>query len=104
MNLRESISVRVTPAPKKMRKQPGYWNWPELIALAEKALKTGEPQSGTVYGTYYAVVTPDYNLIEEKRTPEYLATHEKVRIALYSLFFTLGVEKGETIKSPLNKS
>ena len=66
--------------------------------LGRKSPKTGEKQEGQVEGTYYAVVTPDYSLIQEKRTPEYLATHEKVRITLYSMFFCLGAETGETVE------
>ena len=102
MNLVESISCKVTPASKKERKVPGYWNWPQLIRLVEKALETGEPQQGNIDGMYYAVVTPHYGLIKSAQTPEYLKTHEKVRVALYSLFFTLGVEKGVTIKCPVS--
>ena len=39
MNLYETVSIKTTAAPKKDRKKPGYWNWPDLITLAEKALK-----------------------------------------------------------------
>jgi hypothetical protein len=98
MNLRESISFKHTAAPKKQRKVLGYWNWPDLIALAEKALETGHEQSGPIEYGYYAVATPDYGVIEKAITPEYLATHEKVRIFLYASFFTLHAEKGPTQK------
>lgn len=100
MNLFEGVSFRHTPAPKKQRKEPGYWNWPELIAMAEKAVATGEEQRGVVEGTYFAVVKPEYGLAEDKRTLLYLETHEKVRITLYSVFFTLGATKGETVPCP----
>jgi len=98
MNLRESVSFKHTAAPKKQRKVLGYWNWPDLIALAEKAMATGETQSGHVQDGYYAVATPDYGVIESARTPEYIATHEKVRIFLYASFFTIHAEKGPTQK------
>lgn len=101
MNLTESLSVRITPPSKKQRKVPGYWNWPELIAMAEKAIATGETQMGRIDVTYFAVVTPEYRVSDSVQTPEYLATHEKVSIVLYSMFFTLNAEKGEMVPCPL---
>jgi hypothetical protein len=97
MNLVESVSARMTPAPKKARKVPGFWNWPELIAMAEKAVETGEVQQGKFQGIYFAIVTPEHGIVKSAQTPEYLALHEKCRVTLYSMYFTLDVEKGETI-------
>ena len=81
MNLKESISFKHTAAPKKQRKVLGYWNWPDLITLAKRAIETGQEQAGAIQGgQYYAIATPDYGIVESRRTAEYVALHEKVRI------------------------
>src|ERR1700688_1413238 len=99
MNLKESISFKHTAAPKKQRKVLGYWNWPDLITLAKRAIETGQEQAGAIQGgQYYAIATPDYGIVESRRTAEYVALHEKVRIFLYSGFFTLHAEKGKTVQ------
>ena len=99
MNLKESLSIRTTPASKKKRKEPGFWNWPELTKLVEKALKTGKEQSAVFDWQYFAVAKP------AKVKKEHSDKYHDVRVNLYHLAFTFDVEKTDTTIRPawLNK-
>jgi hypothetical protein len=103
MNIKEGVCVTTTHAKKKLRRTPGYWNWTPLLDMIAECLETGEEQRGSFEGTYYAVVKPEYGIIDEKQTEEYKAAHEKVRVCLYNLAFTLTAEKGETVRCPQEK-
>ena len=94
MNLRESLSIRFTPASRKKRNEPGYWNWPELTKLVEKALKTGEEQSAVFDWHYFAVAKP------AKVKKEHSDKYHDVRVNLYHLVFTFDVEKTDTTIRP----
>lgn len=100
MNLKEGVHIETRGASKKIRRQPGYWNWSPLLAMIRKCLKDGETVQGEFGGTYYAVVKPDYGVIERLQTEEYKAAHEKVRVTLYNMASTIHVEKGKTIPCP----
>ncbi len=100
MNIREGICITTRPAPKNMRKSTGYWNWKPLMQMVARCISTGSEQQGSFGGTYYAIVKPEWAIIEEKQTDEYKSTHEKVSICLYNLAHTLSVEQGPTAPCP----
>jgi hypothetical protein len=97
MNIVEGMSVRVTPAPKRVRKLKGYWNRPELIEVIDRVLATGKEETLCTEYTLY-VVKPEYASVSQ--TPEYIEKHEKIRVAEYNLAYTFHVEKGDTVPFP----
>lgn len=97
MNLVEGMSCVVKPAVKRVRKVPGYWNWPELIELAQKCLLTKQEEHLRFGGAYYAVAYPNYGRTPESQPDGYRTLHEQVRIALFTLHFTFEVNKEEMI-------
>jgi len=103
MNVREMTRIKLTPAPKKQRQVPGYWNDPELLKLVEECLRTGQEQRGELkMSMFYAIVSPGWPLVESAMTPERKETFERVRIRLLAPVFTFRVEKGKTEKFPFS--
>jgi hypothetical protein len=66
MNIKEGVSVRTTPAPKKLRKVPGYWNESWLLAWIEKCLETGKEQQ-VENGIELAIIRPRSPLVAGPR-------------------------------------
>jgi hypothetical protein len=88
MNLTESLSIRTTPASKKQRHAPGYWNDPEIIKLVNKALRTNKEQQAVIH-SHLTIATP------RVLKTEYVAEYLPVTVSVYNLAFTLDVEKSD---------